>query len=62
MPADNYRFYRLDGTGHLHYAEWFHAVSDADAIRQIEAKHPDAKCEIWQEARLVGTLSAQTVG
>ena len=57
MALENYRYYCLDSTGHLHSAEWFHADSDGDAIAQIEAKHPDATCEIWQENRLVAKLS-----
>ena len=57
MPSENYRYYCLDGTGHLHDAAWFAAESDEDAIEQIKAKHPDAKCEIWQGKRLVAALS-----
>ena len=57
MALENYRYYCLDSTGHLHSAEWFYADSDGDAIAQIEAKHADATCEIWQENRLVAKLS-----
>jgi hypothetical protein len=57
MALENYRYSCLDGTGHLPSAEWFHAVGDEDAIAQIEAKHADATCEIWQENRLVAKLS-----
>jgi hypothetical protein len=57
MPSENYRYYCLDGAGHLHSAEWFAAESEADAIAQIETKHPDAICEIWQGKRLVAKLS-----
>lgn len=53
MSEDNYRYYCLDSAGHLYSAEWFHAESDEDAIAQIEAKHPDSTCEIWQDKRLV---------
>jgi hypothetical protein len=59
MPSENYRYYRLDGTGRLHDAAWFHAVNDADAIAQVSAMHPDAKCEIWQGQRLVASISPQ---
>jgi hypothetical protein len=59
MPSENYRYYCLDGTGRLHYAAWFHAENDADAIKQIEDKHPGDKCEIWLGKRLVATLSPQ---
>lgn len=62
MPLENYRYYCLDGTGHLHSAEWFSAQSDEEAIAQIRARHPDAKCEIWQGKRLVATLSARLRG
>jgi hypothetical protein len=59
MPSQTYRYYCLDGTGHLHTADYFDAVSDEDAIAQIEAKHSDALCEIWQGKRLVATVSAR---
>ena len=32
MPSENYRYYRLDGVGHLEGAEWFEAENDEDAI------------------------------
>ena len=58
MPSEkNYRYYCLDGAGRLHSAEWFHAQTDEDAIAQIEAKHPDGICEIWQGKRLVAKVS-----
>ena len=57
MGEEDYRYYRLDGTGWLHGAEWFEAASDGDAIAQIEAKHPGAMCEVWQGQRLVGRLA-----
>ena len=57
MPSDNYRYYCLDGTGHLHGTEWFEAASDAEAIAQIEALHPNDTCEIWEGKRLVASLA-----
>lgn len=57
MPR-NYRYYRLDRTGQLHNCVSFQAEGDDDAITQIEAKHPNDKCEIWESKRLVATLSA----
>lgn len=57
MPSDNYRYYCLDRAGHLHEAEWFAAANDEDAVEQIEAKHPQSHCEIWQGKRLVASLS-----
>lgn len=56
MPSDNYRYYRLDGTGHLHGTEWLSGTGDEDAIAQLKAKHPDSKWEIWQGQRLVAQL------
>ena len=50
MSQENYRYYCLDHTGHLH---------SADAIAQIVAKHPDSKCEIWQGKRLVAAVSPE---
>lgn len=57
MPSENYRYYCLDSTGHLHSAEWFHAESDDEAIARIEAERPDSTCEIWHNKRLVAKLS-----
>lgn len=59
MSSENYRYYCLDSTGHLHFAEWFEAEHDEDAIAQIEAKHPRELCEIWQGTRLVAKLSPE---
>lgn len=56
MPSENYRYYCLDGTGHLHGTEWISAASDEDAIAQVKAEHPDGQCEIWHGQRLVAQL------
>jgi hypothetical protein len=56
MSSEAYRYYCLDSTGQLHSAEWFEADTDEDAVAQIEAKHSDALCEIWQGKRLVAKL------
>lgn len=56
MAEENYRYYCLDSTGHLHSADWFAAASDEEAVARIEAKHPDSTCEIWQGKRLVAKL------
>jgi hypothetical protein len=57
MSTQSYRYYCLDSTGHLHSGEWFEAQSDADATTQIETKHADATCEIWQGTRLVAKIA-----
>ena len=57
MPSENYRYYHLDGDGRLHFAEWFSAARDEDAIEQVRVNHPDSKCEIWRGNRLVAKLS-----
>ena len=57
MSLKSYRYYRLDGVGHLHSAEWFEAERDEDAVAQVEAIHPDALCEIWERDRLVAKVS-----
>lgn len=57
MPSEDYRYYRLDGVGHLEGAEWFSAESDEAAIAHVSAKHPDSKCEIWQGRRLVAGIA-----
>jgi hypothetical protein len=59
VPPESYRYYCLDGTGKLHNAEWFEADSDADAVAQVEARHPDGLCEIWLGKRLVARVSPQ---
>lgn len=56
MPSENYRYYCLDGSGHLHGTEWISVASDEDAVAQVQAKHPDGKFEIWQGQRLVAQL------
>ena len=56
MPSINYRYYRLDATGHLHCADWFSAENDEHAIERIHIAHPNAKCEIWEGKRLVAKL------
>ena len=56
MPSENYRYYCLNGAGHLESAKLFHAENDEDAVAQIAAKHPNDKCEIWQDQRLVAQL------
>lgn len=57
MSQATYRYYHLDGLGHLHGAEWFEAAGDEDAVAQVEAMLPDARCEIWEGDRLVAKLS-----
>lgn len=54
--SQTYRYYCLDGVGHLHSAEWFEAENDEQAIAYIATKHTNDKCEIWQGARLVGKV------
>ncbi len=54
--SQTYRYYCLDGVGNLHDTQWISADNDDDAIAQVEARHPDGKCEIWQGRRLVAAL------
>ena len=56
MSSKTYRYYCLDSTGRLHNADWFQADSDEEAIARVEAKHPDGKCEVWEEHRMVAAL------
>jgi hypothetical protein len=53
MSSQTYRYYRLDGFGHLHLAEWFEAEDDERAVGLIEQMQSDGRCEIWQGNRLV---------
>jgi hypothetical protein len=57
MPSENYRYYCLDGAGHLHEAEWFDADGDEQAVEHVKSTQPDSKCEIWQGDRLVASVS-----
>ena len=54
--STKYRYFCLDAFGELHGAQWFYADSDEEAAAQIGAKHPHARCEIWQDQRLVAKL------
>lgn len=56
MSLQDYRYYRLDGAGHLHRAVSFKADSDGQAVALIEQKHPDGTCEIWQGRRLIAKI------
>jgi hypothetical protein len=51
-----YRLYLLDSVGHLQSAEWFEAEGDDVAMTLVEAKHPNALCEIWFGSRMVANL------
>lgn len=57
MSSQTYRYYCLDGVGHLHLAEWFEAENDENAVAIIERMHPDGRCEIWQDRRLVAKVT-----
>ncbi len=56
MPSNEYRYYHLDGSGHLHGTQRISAPSDEGAIAQVKAQHPGSQCEIWQDERLVARL------
>lgn len=59
MSQQAYRYYCLDGVGHLHSAEWLDAASDEEAIAEVGERHPDGKCEIWQGRRLVAKITPE---
>jgi len=53
-----YRFYCLDGAGHIGLADWIEADDDDQAIAEARKLRPQAnKCEIWQGQRLVAKLN-----
>jgi len=56
MSAKSYRYFRLDGVGDLHSAEWFEADSDDVAIAMVREKHPGDHCEIWEGRRLAASV------
>lgn len=56
----SYRFYCLDGSGHVTHADWIEAGTDDAAIAQIRAMKPaPSRCEIWQNKRLVAKIAGQ---
>ena len=57
MSSERYRYYCLDSAGNLHGTEWLEADGDEAAVAQVEARHPNDRCEIWQGKRLVAKLS-----
>lgn len=57
--SQDYRYYCLDSSGRLHDTTWFKAASDDGAVAQVETKHPNDNCEIWQGRRLVGKVAAR---
>ena len=57
MASENNRYYRLNASGHLAFAEWIEAASDEDATAQIATKYPRERSEIWQGTRLVARLT-----
>ena len=57
MPSEIYRYYRLNGAGHLDFAEWFEEASDEDATVQIATKYPYEMSDIWLGTRLVSRLT-----
>jgi hypothetical protein len=62
MTPDDYRYYRLDGLGHIQGAEWLDAASDEEAIAQLKSKHSDGTCELWKGKRLVGRIRRDASG
>lgn len=58
MPP--YRFYCLDGAGHISHAEWFDADDDAGAVAKIRRLHPDKNCEVWRGATMIGAIHARS--
>lgn len=56
MHSGNYRYYRLDGAGHFHDAEWIEALSYQDAIAWAQGMHPDVTWELWHGTRMVAKL------
>lgn len=57
MRSESYRYYFLDGAGHLSSGEWLDAESDEDAVTQVECMHPDGRSEVWRGTRLVAILT-----
>ena len=55
MPI--YRYYCLDGAGHILNAEWFDADSDEGAVAMIQDRHPDYCCEVWKGNQMIGATS-----
>lgn len=58
----SYRYYCLDGSGHVSLADWIEADTDEAAIAQVQAMMPAlSRCEIWQNKRLVAKITSESV-
>ena len=62
MSPNDYRYYRLDGDGHIQGADWLDAPSDEEAIAQLRVKHSGGICELWKGKRLVGRIRPDQSG
>jgi hypothetical protein len=60
MPT--YRLYCLDGAGKMANAEWIDAASDEDAFTKARGKKLSFPCELWEQSRFVGVVTAQARG
>jgi hypothetical protein len=57
MP--DYRFYCVDGGGHIDFADWIQASTDEEAILKARELRPDAhKCEVWLGNQLVAKINS----
>jgi len=55
----DYRFYCVDGAGHIGLADWIQAETDDDALKQARELRADAqRCEVWLKDRLIGKINA----
>jgi hypothetical protein len=53
----DFRFYRLDGDGHVTKADWIEAKSDDEAIVLVRRMLGKAPFEIWERDRLVARVA-----
>jgi len=53
-----YRIYCLNEEGRFSKAEEIEATSDGEALAHARSLHHLGICEVWQSARLVGTIPA----
>lgn len=60
--SDRYRYHSIDSAGQLQETAWLVAASDAEALAHVAQRNPRSICEVWQGARMVGTVGPGSGG
>lgn len=51
-----YRLYCLGKRDEIIASHWVKAPTDEEAIEMVKREHPNARCELWLEKRLVAEI------